>query len=201
MEYDLRVSSLYQQDLAYIHAVAFSALARGAAPEIVRRLRGARCPIRHVLDVGCGAGPLTGALVDAGFEVTGIDCSTELVAIAREVVPTAHLVIASVYDMEIPPCDAIVALGEPLTYHAADIDADLRIRRFFERASAALRCGGLLMFDVIERGEPSLTGRFWSSGSTRNAWTPNWTVSCFSSRCRKGPSWWKRSSRAWPTSY
>jgi hypothetical protein len=30
---------LYREDLAYIHAAAFSELARGAAPEIVRRLK------------------------------------------------------------------------------------------------------------------------------------------------------------------
>jgi len=158
------VGWLYQQDLAYIHAVAFSALARGAATEIVRRLRAARCSVRRVVDVGCGAGPLTQALAEAGFEVTGIDCSAELLAIARAAVPTAHFVHASIYDVEMPPCDAIVALGEPLTYHGEADGADLRVSRFFQRASAVLPQGGVLIFDVIECGEPSLTGRFWSSG-------------------------------------
>jgi hypothetical protein len=53
------VTSLYQQDLAYIQAAAFGTLARGAALEIVRRLRAAELPIRRVVDVGCGAGPST----------------------------------------------------------------------------------------------------------------------------------------------
>jgi len=156
--------SLYQRDLAYIQAVAFGALARGAAPEIVRRLRAARCPVRRVVDVGCGAGPLTQALVEAGFEVTGIDCSAELLALARRTAPTAHFLSGSIHDTEIPGCEAIVAIGEPLTYHAEDDDADLRNSRFFRRASAVLPAGGLLIFDVVECGEPSLTGRFWSSG-------------------------------------
>ena len=158
------MDSLYQQDLAYIQAVAFGALARGAAPEIVRRLRAARCRVRRVVDVGCGSGPLTQVLVEAGFAVTGIDCSEELLALARRAVPTAHFVSASIHDTEIPACEAIVAVGEPLTYHAEDDDADLRIGRFFRRASIVLPPGGLLMFDVIECGEPSLTGRFWNSG-------------------------------------
>ena len=51
--------SLYQEDLAYIHATAYGALARGAAPEIVRVLKSAAIPICRVVDVGCGAGPLT----------------------------------------------------------------------------------------------------------------------------------------------
>lgn len=159
-----RVSSLYQQDLAYIQAAAFSALARGAAPEIVRRLRAARCPVRQVVDVGCGAGPLTQALLEAGFAVTGVDSSADLLAIAREAAPTADFIHASIYDIEIPPCDAIVALGEPLTYHAEGDDAGVRINRFFQRAATVLPPGGVLIFDIIECGEPSLAGRFWSSG-------------------------------------
>jgi SAM-dependent methyltransferase len=164
------LACLYQRDLAYIQAAAFGALARGAAPEVVRRLHAARCPIRHVVDVGCGAGPLTQALVDAGFEVMGIDCSAELLEIARVAVPTAHFINASIHDTAIPACDAIVALGEPLTYHAEGDDADLRVRQFFQRASAALPPGGVLIFDIIERRAISkragmeLGGRLVSAG-------------------------------------
>jgi SAM-dependent methyltransferase len=160
---------LYGEDLAYIQAAAFGELARGAAPEIVRLLNAAAIRIRRVLDVGCGAGLLTAALVQAGFEVTGIDNSAELVEIARATVPGARLIYTSVYDAEIPPCEAIVALGEPLTYHAAEADGDSLVKKFFERASNALPWGGMLIFDLIELGEPSLAGRFWSSGD-------NWAV-------------------------
>ena len=38
------MQSLYQQDLAYIHAAAFGEVARGAAPEIVRLLQSAPLP-------------------------------------------------------------------------------------------------------------------------------------------------------------
>lgn len=158
------VAAIYQQDLAYIQAAAYGGLARGAAPEIVRRLRSATIPVRHVVDVGCAAGPLTQALVEAGFEVTGIDSSAELLTIARVAAPTAHFANASIYDAEVPACDAIVALGEPLTYHAEDADADRRISGFFQRASTILPHGGMLIFDIIECGEPSLAGRVWNSG-------------------------------------
>jgi 2-polyprenyl-3-methyl-5-hydroxy-6-metoxy-1,4-benzoquinol methylase len=66
------MESLYRQDLAYIQALAFGGLARGAAPKIVRLLNTAQIQIRRVVDVGCGAGPLAACLVEAGFEVTGI---------------------------------------------------------------------------------------------------------------------------------
>jgi SAM-dependent methyltransferase len=158
------VGPLYQADLAYIQAAAFGALARGAALEIVQRLRTARYAIHRVVDVGCGAGPLAQVLVEEGFEVMGVDGSAELLEIARAAVPTAHFIHASIHDIEIPACDAIVAVGEPLTYHTDTDDADLLIRQFFRRASAVLPDGGLLIFDIIECGAPSLSGRFWSSG-------------------------------------
>lgn len=155
--------SLYQEDLAYIQAVGFGDFARGAAPEIVRVLRSASTPVRRVVEVGCGAGPLTAALVDAGFEVTGIDVSAELLHLARLTSPAAHFICGSVYGTEIPACEAIVAIGEPLTYHEGG-DADARVRDFFQRASGALPECGMLIFDLIELGEPTLSTRSWKSG-------------------------------------
>ncbi|MGP8092825.1 MAG: class I SAM-dependent methyltransferase [Candidatus Sulfotelmatobacter sp.] len=116
------------------------------------------------MDVGCGAGPLTKALVAAGFDVTGVDTSADLLELARANVPAAHFVHASVYDVPIRGFDAVVALGEPLTYHAEGADADHLISLFFQRAAEALPPGGMLIFDVIGLGEPSLAGRTWRSG-------------------------------------
>jgi SAM-dependent methyltransferase len=155
---------LYAGDLAYIQDAAFGGLARGAAPEVLRRLNSASIHIRRVSDVGCGAGPLTAILIQAGFEVTGLDQSAELLAIARAAVPQARFIHNSIHDIELPPCEAILALGEPLTYHDEDADGDKLVKRFLERASDVLPVGGMLIFDVIELGEPSLTGRSWSSG-------------------------------------
>ncbi|MFZ3368779.1 MAG: methyltransferase domain-containing protein [Candidatus Sulfotelmatobacter sp.] len=155
---------LYKQDLAHIQAAAFGNLAQGAAPEIIRLLKCAPVQIRRVVDVGCGAGPLTAALVEAGFEVTGIDSSAELLAIARTAISKAHFIHGSVYETQIPACQAIVALGEPLTYHAEGADADFLVESFFRAASHVLPMGGMLIFDVIELGGPSLAGRYWSSG-------------------------------------
>ncbi len=154
----------YQCDLAYVHAAAFETLARGAARELILRLQSSGAPVRRVMDVGCGAGPLTKALVDVGFEVTGVDTSAELLELARANVPKAHFVHASIYDTEIRDYDAVIAVGEPLTYHSEEADAESVVRTFFQRVAGALPLGGLLIFDVIGLGEPSLEGRSWASG-------------------------------------
>ena len=157
------MDGIYQQDLAFIQATGFSEFAWGAAPEILRRLRSAGTTMRRVVDVGCGAGPLSAALVDAGFEVTGIDVSEELLSISRCACPSARFIRGSIYDLEIPACEAILAVGEPLTYHDGD-GAEERVRGLFQGASETLPPGGILIFDIIEVGEPPLSGRFWKSG-------------------------------------
>jgi SAM-dependent methyltransferase len=154
---------LYQCDLAHIHAVAFESIARGAAGEIVARLE--RAHVSRVLDVGCGAGPLTKILVDAGFHVTGIDTSRHLLELARVNVPAAPFVHASVYDIDLRNYEAVVAVGEALTYHPEETDTDNLVHCFFQRVSQALPPGGLLIFDVIGLGEPTLAGRSWRSGA------------------------------------
>ena len=60
--------------------------------------------------------------------------------------------------------DAVVAVGEPLTYHTERTDADHLVSQFFQRVAQALPPDGLLIFDVIGLGEPSLAGRNWMSG-------------------------------------
>jgi SAM-dependent methyltransferase len=129
------MTPFYNRDLAYIQAAAFGKLAQSAAPEIIRRLESASVQIRRVVDGGCGAGPLTAALANAGFQVTGIDTSAELLSIARTAVSKAHFLHRSVYKVQIPSCEAIVALGETLTYHEEPASADSLVESFFRRAS------------------------------------------------------------------
>jgi hypothetical protein len=83
--------------------------------------------------------------------------------------PTARFQQASAFDVALEPCDAILAIGEALTYHAPSADAEARLRSFFGRAHRALVNGGLMVFDLIETGSPALNGRACKSG-------PDWAV-------------------------
>jgi SAM-dependent methyltransferase len=131
---------LYRTDLAYIHHAGFSEFARSSAPYVISLLP----PHARVVEVGCGSGILARVLTDAGFTVHGFDASSAMIALARETAPDAQLEVASFEQAALPPCDAVVAMGEVLNYGD--------IRAFLPRASAALETGGLLLFDVAERG-------------------------------------------------
>lgn len=130
----------YRDDLAYIHHHGFSEFAKSAAPYVVSLLP----PGASVVEVGCGSGVLACELTDAGFEVHGFDASPAMIELARETAPEARFEVAPFETAELPECDAVIAMGEVLNYGD--------IRAFLPRAAAALRAGGLLLFDVAERG-------------------------------------------------
>jgi SAM-dependent methyltransferase len=154
---------LYGDDLAFVQAHGFGGFAAAAIAEVIPKLsaRG----VTRVIDVGCGAGATTKALLEAGFETLAIEPSPCLLAFAREAAPGAEFRLGSAYDVELAPCDAILALGEPLTYHERDADAEALVRGFFRKAGRVLRDDGLLIFDVIETAGSPLDGRGWASGA------------------------------------
>jgi len=142
---------MYGAELSHIHDVAFGDVARGASPEIIRLLR--RVARRRtdsaplVVEVGCGSGILARALVDKGFRVLGIDVSPHMIRLARARAPRARFRIASLVDAAMPRCDAVIAIGEVVTY----VPGGLRpLRRFFDRVHRALHPGGILIFDFLE---------------------------------------------------
>lgn len=149
------MSSLYQDDLAYAQAVGFSEMAARAATEIIRRLRLAGA--QRIVEVGCGAGPLTAALTAEGFEVTAIEQSAALLGYARANAPEGRFIHGSVYDVELPACDAVIGVGEVFNYHRHPEEGRERVFAYFEQVRRVLPKGGLFIFDVIESGRESLT--------------------------------------------
>jgi SAM-dependent methyltransferase len=163
--------AFYDDDVAFVHAIAFSQPTAAAMPTIIEHLQGLPLRSRRVLDVGCGAGASTAALVAAGFQPIAIDASEALLAHARLAAPSAEFHRSSIYEFEFPPCGAILALCEPLTYHRPDVDADGRLQQFFQKAAEAMEQRGALIFDVISADGPALDARGWKSG---DQWAVFW---------------------------
>jgi SAM-dependent methyltransferase len=151
---------MYQRDLAYIQHHGFSDFAQAAAPGLLRILRGAGITSGHVVDLGCGDGTWLRALTRRGFTATGVDQSAELLAYARAAAPRAVLKKNSVHRGAFPPCDAMTALGEVLSYEPA---TPASLRRVFRRAHAAIRPGGVFVFDILVSGPP-MSYLTWRSG-------------------------------------
>jgi SAM-dependent methyltransferase len=148
------MKGLYEEDLAYIHHSGFGDFARGAAPEIVSLLRNSRWTSGLVVDLGCGTGNLARALLDAGFDVLGTDISPAMIELAKRVAPAARFSTSSCYDLDIPACVAITAIGEVLTYVTPQ-DPREALPSLFSVAYQALAPGGLFVFDVIVRSRDS----------------------------------------------
>jgi SAM-dependent methyltransferase len=149
----------YGEDLAAIHAAGFTALACAAAAELLPRL----APRSRIVELGCGDGTTARLLGDAGHAVHAIDSSPALVELARRNAPGATVAVGSFGDAEIPtPCDAVIAIGEVLGYRSADTGT---LDAIIARVRAALRPGGLLMFDLAGPGrERSRPRRGWTEG-------------------------------------
>jgi len=82
-------TGFYGRDVAHVHDTGHGDDARDAAPDLLRRLHDAGLDGGLVVDLGCGSGIWGRALLDAGFEVLGVDLSADLLAIARERAPEA----------------------------------------------------------------------------------------------------------------
>jgi SAM-dependent methyltransferase len=155
---------MYSADLSYVHDAGFGGLARGAAPAVVRLLRsyGIRRDAR-IVELGCGSGILARVLVDAGYDVLGIDASPAMIALARDRVPGARFRVASLADARVPVCDGVVAVGEVINYVPRRT-----VRRVFRRVRGSLGPGGVFIFDFMASAErrtfaaKSFAGEDWA---------------------------------------
>ncbi|HET7272803.1 MAG TPA: class I SAM-dependent methyltransferase, partial [Rubrobacter sp.] len=104
-----------------------------------------------VVDLGCGSGQWARELVDSGYQVLGIDISEAMIELSRRRVPEAEFRVGSLYEAEIPPCQAVTAVSEVLNY-LFDEEAG-GLRPLFGRVFEALAPGGAFVFDVLGPGQ------------------------------------------------
>jgi SAM-dependent methyltransferase len=156
----------YDEDLAYIHDRGYSQIAEGAAASVLELLQ----PHSSIVELGCGSGVTARRLTDAGHEVLGIDQSAALIALACRQAPRARFRVGSFVSEPIPECDAVLAIGEVFNYLFDEGITRTTLPDLFGRVHAALRPGGLVVFDMAA---PGLV-----PGGHRRAWTagPDWAV-------------------------
>jgi SAM-dependent methyltransferase len=162
----------YGPDLAHAHDRGFAELAEIAAERILALLRDRGLGPGLVVELGCGSGRTARRLVEAGYDVVGFDSSAAMVALARRTAPAAHFETASFVDADLPACEAVIAVGEVLNYlFDPTADGEKALARLFRRVRAALRPGGLFVFDLAGPGRVPGPGpaRAWREGG-------DWTV-------------------------
>lgn len=156
----------YGEDLAYVNDAGFSDFTEGTTPGVLGVLRRGGVKSGLVVDLGCGSGRMAQALVEAGYEVLGLDLSPDMIRMAKTRVPVARFVTGSLLSSPLPNCDAVTAIGEIVNYQFDPKHSGAALRRFYRRVYKALRPGGLFLFDVAgpERLPAEVPALYWQEG-------------------------------------
>ena len=106
---------------------------------------------RSVLDLGCGNGALSSSLMEKGFQVTGIDASSEMLEIARRNHPGIEFVQADATCFSLPePVDAVFSNA---VFHWIDAEKQPDMLNCVYRA---LKPGGQFVFEFGGHGNNQL---------------------------------------------
>lgn len=142
----------YRDDLAFIHDAGFGHIARAAAPVLIAELHRAGLDSGRVVELGCGSGIFTERIIAAGFDVLGIDLSPAMIEIAKARSPKAEFRQESLLTADLPPCVAVTAIGECSNYLFDVNHSPRKLWSLYRRVFAALRPGGVFLFDVSSPG-------------------------------------------------
>jgi SAM-dependent methyltransferase len=148
------MTDLYQGDLAHIH-VDGGFHWEGAAAALLAWLKQNNIRSGLVVDLGCGGGQWLRRLNKTGYESCGIDVSPSMIQLAKKASPASQLICGSFSAIELPKCDAITSLGEPLNY----LNSGPAVRRTMRNVFSAIRPGGLFIFDVRHPARKPFTSR------------------------------------------
>lgn len=108
-----------------------------------------RADTKRLLDVGCGTGELAIRLAKDGFDVTGVDLSENMLAIAQAKAEQQRINVEffqqNMTELEgFLPFDGVIIFCDSLNYLQNETD----IQQTFQRIYELLHEGGLLLFDV-----------------------------------------------------
>ncbi len=121
----------------------------GLVPWVDAVFRRSELAPRTLADVACGAGEFAVAMARRGLEVTGVDQSPEMLAMARRSAEasgvTVHFLEQDMRDLRLSaPVDAATCLSDSLNY----VVDEAELQKTLAAIRAALRPGGLFVFDM-----------------------------------------------------
>jgi cyclopropane fatty-acyl-phospholipid synthase-like methyltransferase len=115
-------------------------------------------PSSRILDVGCGNGlPITEALVKAGYCVTGLDSSAEMLARFRRNLPNTSACLGDVRFLPFADGCFEAAVSWGMMFHLPPADQAAS----FASVSRVLKTGGLFLFtaaEIEDADEAGITG-------------------------------------------
>ena len=135
---------------AWMYNQHWGSFATRIVPVLEKLVLGALPPGARILDLCCGTGQLAHALSARGFELTGIDGSESMIAIARENAPDAVFSVDDARDFRIDgEFHAALSTFDSLN-HVMSLD---ELTSVFRNVYRALTGGGAFAFDLnMEEG-------------------------------------------------
>ncbi len=107
-------------------------------------------PVSSIIDLGCGTGQITTRLARAGYKMTGVDYSSDMLAVAQERAETEKLPVQFIQqDLQmlegLHGYDAAVSYCDVMNY----IIEEDELRIVFQCVAASLKPGGLFILTCI----------------------------------------------------
>ncbi len=106
----------------------------------------------RILDFGCGMGWFTEKYAELG-PTTGIDLSTEAIALAQARCPHVTFIAGSAYEVALPPANFDIVVSQEVFPRVQDQP------RYLERAAELLRPGGYLVLTAANKFVMDRLGR------------------------------------------
>lgn len=117
------------------------------ADYVERHFRKQKQPVRSVVELGCGTGSLTKLLARRGYQMTAVDLSPDMLAVADQKCQGLDVLFLC-QDMSrltlLERADAVICCLDSVNY----VTRPAALKRTFQRVYKALAPGGLFLFDV-----------------------------------------------------
>ena len=121
----------------------------------------------NILDLCCGTGQLIQPLIEAGYQVTGLDGSEDMLNYARQNAPQAAYCLEDARSFELSGFDGAFSTSASLN-HLMSLEA---LTQVFDRVYCSLQDGGIFVFDL---NHPQQLERWWQGHPTEGEINSNY---------------------------